>query len=332
MTFGTDTHTFGIDTRTTVSETKSDLTACSSVGRDLEGNWCFGFSRALGLCFVLEAELWDVYERLAMTWSLGYNRVIVEMDYRDAYDMLAHRNSHNQSTTVPGSTESGHSPALKDKFERLTQRASVPRVSKVPSKTKSKHLSDQSQRSNGQRSTGQRSTGQRSTRVGLPVWSRSGWLTDPVHTSPPRLLAAGPLSRSNYPSPHLGSTRPCSTRPSTRVLPLLTRVPNPSETTAVTTQQRPRATHTVTSTTTTSNLPNTNHGSSDDDRRTLNNPHPTTATQVEITAERENQMVSRPLLANGLEKRVDVGASCPGKKRETQWWLSCMTQTAKALI
>ncbi|KAK8569142.1 hypothetical protein V6N12_007674 [Hibiscus sabdariffa] len=31
-----------------------------------------------------------VYEGLATTWSLGYDRVVVKMDCRDAYDMVAH--------------------------------------------------------------------------------------------------------------------------------------------------------------------------------------------------------------------------------------------------
>ncbi|KAK8492364.1 hypothetical protein V6N11_066174 [Hibiscus sabdariffa] len=49
---------------------RSGLATCGGVGRDASGNWCFGFSRALGLCSTLEAELWGVYEGLARAWSL----------------------------------------------------------------------------------------------------------------------------------------------------------------------------------------------------------------------------------------------------------------------
>ncbi|KAK8512124.1 hypothetical protein V6N12_031852 [Hibiscus sabdariffa] len=70
----------------------SGLTSCCGVSRDFEGNWCFGFSRDLGLCFVLEAELCGVYEGLATTWSLGYIRIVVEMNCRDAYDMVLYGN------------------------------------------------------------------------------------------------------------------------------------------------------------------------------------------------------------------------------------------------
>ncbi|KAL4291190.1 hypothetical protein GQ457_14G020910 [Hibiscus cannabinus] len=42
----------------------------------------------------------------------------------------------SQSTTVSGSIESGHNPSLNIKFERLTQRTSVPGVSKSTFKDK----------------------------------------------------------------------------------------------------------------------------------------------------------------------------------------------------
>ncbi|KAL4334884.1 hypothetical protein GQ457_07G032640 [Hibiscus cannabinus] len=80
--------------------TGSGLTACGGVGRDSKGNWCFEFSRALGLCSVLEAELWGVYDGLATAWSLGYTRVIMEMDCRDAYEMLAEGNPHRLGSSL----------------------------------------------------------------------------------------------------------------------------------------------------------------------------------------------------------------------------------------
>ncbi|KAL4271544.1 hypothetical protein GQ457_13G010060 [Hibiscus cannabinus] len=53
-----------------------------------------------------EAELWGVYEGLTTAWSLGYPWVIVEMDCRDAYDMLVHGNPrHLRSSLLPGILE-----------------------------------------------------------------------------------------------------------------------------------------------------------------------------------------------------------------------------------
>ncbi|KAK8561420.1 hypothetical protein V6N12_048491 [Hibiscus sabdariffa] len=45
-----------------------------------------------GSCSVLETELWGMYKRLTTAWSLGYARVVVELDCQDVYDMIVHGN------------------------------------------------------------------------------------------------------------------------------------------------------------------------------------------------------------------------------------------------
>ncbi|KAK8580281.1 hypothetical protein V6N12_070562 [Hibiscus sabdariffa] len=90
---------------------RSGLTTCGGVGRDLNGNWCFGFSRALGLCSSLDAELWGVYEGLATAWSLSFSRIIIETDCRDAYEMVAHGNPRQLgSSLLSGLIELQHRP------------------------------------------------------------------------------------------------------------------------------------------------------------------------------------------------------------------------------
>ncbi|KAL4362445.1 hypothetical protein GQ457_04G027620 [Hibiscus cannabinus] len=87
----------------------SGLASCGGVGRDDEGNWKFGFSRFLGLCSALEAELWGMFEGLTTAWSLGFTRVIVEVDCRDAYDMITHGNPRQLGSSVlPGLLELYH--------------------------------------------------------------------------------------------------------------------------------------------------------------------------------------------------------------------------------
>ncbi|KAK9027708.1 hypothetical protein V6N11_067531 [Hibiscus sabdariffa] len=52
-----------------------------------------------------------VYEGLATAWSLGFFRVIVEMDCRDTYEMIAHGNSrHLRSSLLAGAMELQHRP------------------------------------------------------------------------------------------------------------------------------------------------------------------------------------------------------------------------------
>ncbi|KAK8601796.1 hypothetical protein V6N12_051621 [Hibiscus sabdariffa] len=39
-----------------------------------------GFSRFIGICSILDAELWDVLEGLNHVWNLGYRKIEVELD------------------------------------------------------------------------------------------------------------------------------------------------------------------------------------------------------------------------------------------------------------
>ncbi|KAK8495639.1 hypothetical protein V6N12_019746 [Hibiscus sabdariffa] len=78
----------------------SGLATCRGVGHDSEGNWCFGFSRALGSCSPLEDELWGMFEGLVTAWSLGYTWIVIEVDCRDAYDMIVHGNPRQLGSSV----------------------------------------------------------------------------------------------------------------------------------------------------------------------------------------------------------------------------------------
>ncbi|KAE8671065.1 SAP-like protein BP-73-like [Hibiscus syriacus] len=45
-------------------------------------NWCkiLGFSTAIGICSIVEAELWGVHEGLTHAWNLGERQVMLEVD------------------------------------------------------------------------------------------------------------------------------------------------------------------------------------------------------------------------------------------------------------
>ncbi|KAL4354930.1 hypothetical protein GQ457_06G014850 [Hibiscus cannabinus] len=138
-----------------------------------------------------------------MQTQINQNRCILGLAC--AHKKIDHSKRHTpgfgiiQSTTVPGSTELGHSPALNNKFERLTQWASDSRVvnrlqnriQKV--RISQKHLSGQSQRSmvkrstvNGQTINGQMGlgSGQRSNGSWVKFWFGS----KPVHGSGSNLV------------------------------------------------------------------------------------------------------------------------------------------------
>ncbi|KAK8975615.1 hypothetical protein V6N11_004994 [Hibiscus sabdariffa] len=70
----------------------SGMTACGGVVRDEEGNWLIGFSRKLGVCLILEAELWGLYEGLLAAWSINIRYLIIESDNLEAVKLLNNRN------------------------------------------------------------------------------------------------------------------------------------------------------------------------------------------------------------------------------------------------
>ncbi|XP_012458085.1 uncharacterized protein LOC105778878 [Gossypium raimondii] len=37
-----------------------------------EGSWVAGFSRCIGICWVIQAEIWAVYEGVSLAWNKGF--------------------------------------------------------------------------------------------------------------------------------------------------------------------------------------------------------------------------------------------------------------------
>ena len=57
-----------------------NIAACGGILRDADGNHVRSFATNIGFCPVVVAELRDAYRGLNIAWSLGYTRVILEMD------------------------------------------------------------------------------------------------------------------------------------------------------------------------------------------------------------------------------------------------------------
>ncbi|KAK8478191.1 hypothetical protein V6N11_020183 [Hibiscus sabdariffa] len=58
--------------------------AIGGICRSDSGEWIFGFSRRIGCCSILNAELWVIFYGLQYVWRRGYCRVIIESDCREA--------------------------------------------------------------------------------------------------------------------------------------------------------------------------------------------------------------------------------------------------------
>ncbi|KAK5793441.1 hypothetical protein PVK06_034587 [Gossypium arboreum] len=52
----------------------------SGVIRDDTRQWRMGFSRKIGICPIVEAELWGAYDGLRQAWSMGIRNVVLKMD------------------------------------------------------------------------------------------------------------------------------------------------------------------------------------------------------------------------------------------------------------
>ncbi|KAK8580071.1 hypothetical protein V6N12_070357 [Hibiscus sabdariffa] len=72
-----------------VVDLHSDFASCGGVLRYSNGDWCMGFSRSLGRCSVLMAEIWAVHDMLKHAWSLGYRQVEVETDNSKVYAIVS---------------------------------------------------------------------------------------------------------------------------------------------------------------------------------------------------------------------------------------------------
>ncbi|KAL4285172.1 hypothetical protein GQ457_16G011850 [Hibiscus cannabinus] len=58
-----------------------------------EETWLTGFSRKLGICSILEVELWGLYEGLVTVWSIGIRFLLIELDCLEAVNLIAKRDS-----------------------------------------------------------------------------------------------------------------------------------------------------------------------------------------------------------------------------------------------
>jgi len=78
---------------------KGELAGCGRILCQSDGRWIKGFSRKIGACDALHAEMWGLYLGLDMAWSEGLSHVIVESDSKVLIDMVA--NNCKISGTIP---------------------------------------------------------------------------------------------------------------------------------------------------------------------------------------------------------------------------------------
>ncbi|KAL4289737.1 hypothetical protein GQ457_14G014320 [Hibiscus cannabinus] len=61
---------------------------CGGVIRSNDGRWVQGVAKFIGICSVLEAELWGAFTILHAAWGLGITRIVIELDCLEAVRMI----------------------------------------------------------------------------------------------------------------------------------------------------------------------------------------------------------------------------------------------------
>ncbi|KAE8662762.1 hypothetical protein F3Y22_tig00113124pilonHSYRG00003 [Hibiscus syriacus] len=64
------------------------MVATGEVVRDDHGNWIRGFSRSIGFCIALNAELWVLHDTLLIAWDMEFRKVETETDCRTIVELL----------------------------------------------------------------------------------------------------------------------------------------------------------------------------------------------------------------------------------------------------
>ncbi|KAE8719829.1 hypothetical protein F3Y22_tig00109925pilonHSYRG00012 [Hibiscus syriacus] len=59
----------------------SGFASCGGVLRSSNGGWMFGFSKAIGICSIVEAELWGIHEGFSHAWNLGERNWNVDLKH-----------------------------------------------------------------------------------------------------------------------------------------------------------------------------------------------------------------------------------------------------------
>ncbi|KAK9029308.1 hypothetical protein V6N11_026427 [Hibiscus sabdariffa] len=72
-------------------DNRNGVASCGGLIRDDGGSWLIGFSKRIGICSVLEAELWGIYEGLLAAWTIGSRYLLVESDCLEAIKLVNNR-------------------------------------------------------------------------------------------------------------------------------------------------------------------------------------------------------------------------------------------------
>ncbi|PNX97212.1 nucleic acid binding protein [Trifolium pratense] len=65
-----------------------ELAGCGGLLCDSDGRWLTRYSRKIGTCDALGAEMWGMYLGMQIAWRQGFNNLQVESDSKMLVDMI----------------------------------------------------------------------------------------------------------------------------------------------------------------------------------------------------------------------------------------------------
>ncbi|GAU31501.1 hypothetical protein TSUD_332760 [Trifolium subterraneum] len=88
-----------------------ETAGCGGLFRDSDGRWIKGFTRKIGACDALHAEMWGMYLGIDIAWRDGLSHLIVESDSKVLINMVT--NNCNIK---------GHTPLLIRRIQEFLQK------------------------------------------------------------------------------------------------------------------------------------------------------------------------------------------------------------------
>jgi len=61
---------------------------CGGIFRDTDGQWIKSYTKKIGACDALHAEMWGLYLGIEMAWREHFDHLIVESDSKILIDMI----------------------------------------------------------------------------------------------------------------------------------------------------------------------------------------------------------------------------------------------------
>ncbi|KAG8501465.1 hypothetical protein CXB51_003790 [Gossypium anomalum] len=74
-----------------VVKEESKFAMTEGVLRDRYGGWIIGYNRCMGICLVLDSELWRILEGLTIAMDRGFNKVLIVFDSHEAIQAIQRR-------------------------------------------------------------------------------------------------------------------------------------------------------------------------------------------------------------------------------------------------